>query len=278
MSDLLQAAGETWLRQAIAFGPLFVLGALLFFVQRWTQTNIVRVIGWRGLVYWTGWIGTPIHEASHWLIGKVFAVRILEVRLFSPDPESGVLGYVRYRIPRLRLVELPQIVGTFMMGIAPLFGGTLALLALRLVLVDEIADAPFLNAANRFAANLPSASLETLVDDFGTLVYESYRPLFEGRASDVWLWVYVYLSLAIGTHLAPSTADLKGGVRGFLAVAVLVFIANVVALALGADVASATGDLGRVLAPMATLLAFGLALNVGHGAVAFLLARVRRFI
>ena len=66
MVDTITAAGEATVRQLVlGVGPLFVIGALLYVCQRWTQRLLAQVIGWRGVVYWTGWLGTPVHELSH---------------------------------------------------------------------------------------------------------------------------------------------------------------------------------------------------------------------
>ena len=276
VTEVLRTASEAWLRQAIGgLGPLFMISALLFWVQRWAQHAWARVIGWRGVIYSTGWIGTPIHEISHLIVGRLFGVRITDFRLFSPDPNSGVLGYVSYRIPRWRLVELPQIVGTFLMGIAPLFGGAAALILLRYVLVDRAEDAAFVAAAQTFSETLASDAPGAAIDPFGALMTESFRPVWN-NAQDPRTWIYVYLSVAIGAHLAPSRADLKGGLRGFVVLAALGFIANVVATAQGAATASATATLAAWTAPMATLLAFALALNVGYGSIALALGLLRR--
>ena len=279
MAELILAASNAWLRQLVGgVGPVFVLGFLIFWVQRWTQLSWVQTIGWRGLVFWTGWIGTPIHELSHVIVGKLFGVRIEEVSLFNPDTRSGVLGYVRYRLPRLRLTELPQVIGTFFMGIAPLFGGAFALLMLRLVLLDPESNTTFFDAASAFATALPNAEIVTLGSDFIHLVAESYRPIFEGHGRNLWLWLYLYASLAVGVHLAPSGADLQGALRGLGLIGVLAFIANLAVVGAGFDATSATSTIAEITAPVCTLLTLALALNVGHGAVAFALAAVKRMI
>lgn len=279
MPDMIGAATEAWLRQLVGgLGPLFVLGALLFWVQRWTQLSLAEVIGWRGIVYWTGWLGTPIHELSHWIVGKLFGVRITEVNFFSPDREDGVLGYVRYQVPRLRAGELPQVMGTFLMGIAPLFGGALVLWGARLALLDPQADEPFYSAATTFAQDLGNEPMGHLVRDFFELVQLSFRPILENAANDPKIWVYLYVALAVGAHLAPSRADLRGGQRGLILLALLALFANVVALASGYDPNHAASYLARVTAPLTTLLTLALVLNVGHGAVAFAAAQTRRLV
>ncbi|MEM7676547.1 MAG: hypothetical protein AAF449_11140 [Myxococcota bacterium] len=276
MTDLFVIAAAHWLRQLVfGLGPLFAMGFLLFWLQRWTQRCVVRVVGWRGVVYGTGWIGTPIHEASHVLVGTLFGVEIYEVKLYAPDPVSRVLGYVNYRIPQLSLGELRPVVGTFLMGIAPLFGGALALLVVRFLLVDSEIDRAFAQSAQALAGQLPAGDLQTLPAAFANLMAASYAPVLD-HPQNPWLWLYVYLSLAIGTHLAPSAEDLRGGRRGLIVLLLLSYFANVFALLIDAEPARATALLAQISAPMVTLLAFAFSLNLGLGAVAFALALLRR--
>src|SRR4051794_35631225 len=126
LRDLL----DTWLRQLVALLLLpALLGALLHVTERGTQTWLQRAIGWKGVIWWTGWLGTPVHELSHALVSLAFLHRIHEVKLFLPHPEDGVLGYVRYSIvaspPHTLARRWLGIFGTFFSGVAPLFGGSL---------------------------------------------------------------------------------------------------------------------------------------------------------
>lgn len=270
MGQLIEVAAESWLRQTVgAFAPMFLIGALLFWVQRWTQTTLVRLLGWRGLVFSTGWIGTPVHEVSHVLVGKLFGVRILEVRPFEPDERSGVLGYVRYVVPRLRLSELHQVVGTFLMGIAPLFGGALALLACRWLALGREENARFLEAGRAFAFALSSDRPPAVMEAGWNLLQQGYAPILERAPQDPWLALYLFASFAIATHLAPSQADLRGGMRGLLILLLVGLTGNVVALAAGADVSIVTALLAEATGPLTTLLSLALSLTVGFGAVLF---------
>src|SRR5438445_154926 len=112
-----------------------VLGVLLHVTERGTQTWLERAIGWKGVVWWTGWLGTPVHELSHAAVSLCFGHRIDELKLFEPHPEDGVLGYVKYSYPTSPAWRHGLgTVGSFFSGVAPLFGGSLVLLvALRLL-------------------------------------------------------------------------------------------------------------------------------------------------
>ena len=74
-----------WRQVVLGTGTLFVLGALLYLVQHGTHRYLSRLIGFRGIAWTTGWLGTPVHEFSHALVGKLFGLTITEVKPFAPD-------------------------------------------------------------------------------------------------------------------------------------------------------------------------------------------------
>jgi hypothetical protein len=91
----------------------FVILALYKIQQIWCL-----LLG-RKAVYFTAWIGTPIHELSHTLVHLLFGHEVIKVVLFKPEPETGVLGYVTYKYDTSSILHN---VGCFFAGIAPLVG------------------------------------------------------------------------------------------------------------------------------------------------------------
>jgi len=269
----LTALLNIWFRQVVALLLLpTILGAVLHYTERGTQANLERAIGRRGMVWWTGWLGTPIHELSHCLVGILFGHRIEEVRFFDPHPHDGVLGYVRYSLPENRALRPYAVVGQFFSGIAPLFGGSLALL-LALELLAPRPERVF-EEAERFAFALEHASLAQASQDFLALVRGIYEGLFAEGAASVRPWVFLYVALAVGAHLAPSPADLEGGALGFAILLVLALLVDLVALLAGAAPARAVGALGHAAGAVSALLLVALVLNVGNLAFAFVLGTV----
>ncbi len=281
MSDVaLGALSALWRQVALGLGPVLVLGALLYAVQWATHRMLGRAIGFRGIVFWTGWLGTPVHELSHYVVGKACGLDITEVKPFAPDPDTGVLGYVKYRRPPLRLTSLHKVIGTFAMGIAPLLGGSLALWGAWTLLVQPAAGDEYAHAVRAFAALVARGDVAGVPNGFARLSYSLHDAVFAAGAAHWQPWVFLYVALAVGAHLAPSTADLRGGALGAAALAVLAYVANVVALALGAAPADAAGALARGSASIVALLVLALVLNVfnlaGAAALAFVVTRLRR--
>ena len=208
---LLRELLDAWFRQLLALLLLpAALGVLLHVTERGTQAWLRRAIGWKGVIWWTGWLGTPVHELSHAIVSALFGHRIHEVKLFEPHPEDGVLGYVKYSIP-----DAPWwrwwlgTIGTFFSGVAPLFGGSLVLL-LALRFLAPGADGIFAEA-QRYARTLGLAAASDVLPGFVGLVRSVYTGIFSDGLANPRPWVFLYVALAVGAHMAPSPTDLKGG-------------------------------------------------------------------
>jgi hypothetical protein len=266
---LLTELLDGWFRQLLALLLLpGLLGALLHVTERGTQAWLRRLIGWRGVVWWTGWLGTPVHELSHALVSLAFGHRIHEVKLFEPHPEDGVLGYVRYSIrERPAWLKWYGTVGTFFSGVAPLFGGSLVLvLALRLLAPG--AEGVFA-AAERYATSLGAAQAGSPITGFVALVRAVYASVFADGLATVRPWLFLYVALAVGAHLAPSPADLKGGARGFLVLVSLLLVFDATLLVAGGSPRAAIGPFAHLASLLSAVLCVALVLNVGNLGVAF---------
>jgi len=269
---LLGALDALWRQLVLGLGLVFALGALLYAVQWATHRALQRAIGFRGIVIWTGWLGTPVHEFSHYVVGRLFGLDITEVRPFAPDPATGVLGYVAYRRPKLSLKTLHKVVGTFAMGIAPLFGGTAVLWAAGKLLIDPGADGRFRREARELTELVTTGGIADVARGFYELSASLYDAVFQNGAGDWHAWLFLYVALAVGAHLAPSSADLKGGSRGFFVLCGLGFAANVVALIAGAQPAAAVAPLATASSWAAALLVLALVLNLGNLALSSVLS------
>jgi hypothetical protein len=275
--DAIVRAFEATLRQlVIGLGPLFLTGTLLFFCQRFTQKLMSRVIGWKGIVYWTGWMGTPVHEASHWLVGKLCGLEITEVKLFSPDERTGVLGYVKYVVPELKPSQLHKVVGTFLTGMAPLFGGTLVILLAWVVLIHPEADGRYGREIQEFMQLAATGAPQEVATGFKELQESVYGAVFAHGPKHPQSWIFLYIALAVGAHLAPSRADLQGGLVGFVVLLVLAILGNLGAVAAGYDPEKVTQALSRGTAPLTVLLVFALSLNLGNLSLASSLAGIKK--
>jgi len=276
IGDLLgrAAAGgarETLVQALTLFLPLVGIGFLLHAEARFLQGRLAARFGW-GSVLVTGWIGTPVHELSHALACLVFGHRIREIALFRPDPESGVLGYVRHTWnPRNPYASA----GNFFIGLAPLAGGGAVLFLLLWVFFPGTArealsgfgaepagtDAGFLSVLR-----IPAATSLRVLGDLLRLEILGSWPF----------WLFLYLVLCIGSHLGPSPSDFRSARPG-LAVLLLVlflFLANAALIILGVGPQVPTLWLARLIGPPLSLLAVGAVLFAAAGVPALALTKL----
>ncbi len=198
----------TGLQLVAVFGFFLVTGFVLSVLQTFTQKQYYQSIGWLGIL-WTAWIGTPIHELSHYLVAKLFFHRIDSVSLFKPNHQSGKLGEVLHSYnPR----NWFQQIGNFFIGAAPLLGGVLVLWLLFIWLLPNSAEV-------RQAISQLQLNVASLTSIFKTLFSSTnlHNPRF---------WLFIYLSFAVASHLAPSPVDQKSMWRGLVWLIALLLIIN----------------------------------------------------
>lgn len=213
MNFLLAVAIITGKELATVLGFFLVIGFVLSELQKFTQRQYYQSIGWLGIL-WTAWIGTPIHEISHWILAKFFGHHIESVSLFRPNKASGKLGEVIHSYnPR----NLYQQIGNFFIGAAPLLGGVLVLAALFYWVLPNSRE--ILSLINALEVTRPLEALqqgwEILLRLFSSTNLHSYQ-----------FWIFIYLSFAVSSHLAPSSFDQKSMWKGLLWLAVVLFIIN----------------------------------------------------
>ena len=201
-------------------------------------------------VLWTGWLGTPIHELSHAAMCWVFRHKIKEIALFEPDRNSGRLGYVVHTFDTRNRF---QRVGNFFIGIAPLIGGSIALAVLLWMFYPEAARSALELTGQNAEGDAIEKSIGIATTIFGNVIngQNFFTPRF---------WVFIYLVLCVGTHMAPSPSDYEGAWNGvFIFGAVL--IAGVFLLAVaGVDSDSMVNTMVGTMGPLFAILGLAVVL------------------
>lgn len=249
-------------------GPPVLASLVLHWTERRLTLGLTRLAG-RGAVLITGWLGVPVHELSHAAMCVLFRHRIEKLVLFQPDPKTGTLGYVSHswnaRSPW-------QVLGTFFIGVAPLAGGSAAILALLHFLapgalrVPDVAlpagpgDAAGWVALGRALRDAAANAARTI---FAPENLASWRP-----------WLFLYLALCVGSHISPSGPDLKGSLPGGLVFVALLLVGGAIAFAAGAGprVVSIAWSAGLVVGLVLALVA---AVNLPLAVIVPLLGRLR---
>ncbi len=207
----------------VVFGMLIALGRRIF----------CRLLGPAGprVLLITGIVGTPIHELGHALMCILFGHRITEMKLYSPEAENGVLGYVKHSYnPR----NIYHQIGNFFIGVAPIICGSGVLLLLMNFMLPDM-----------FATVLDSLSgFEGMSSDLGDIASTSFSVLLDvvktvfdfSNAGNVLWWLFIILAIMIAGHMEVSGADIKGGLGGFFFIAVLLAIADTVLYFIDTDI------------------------------------------
>ena len=269
MMDRIFAGALTVLTAiGLLFGPPAAASVVLHWTERRMTGGLMRVAG-RWAVLITGWLGVPIHELSHALMCVIFRHRIEKLVLFHPDPETGTLGYVSHSWNRKNPLH---VVGAFFIGMAPLLGGSAAILLLLHLLVPGALAVPQVALP---AGPGDSAGWSALGHGLWGALEHTMRTMFSPGNVGGWrLWVFLYLSLCIGSHVSPSPQDFKGSLLGGLAVFALLIVGGGIAVAVGAGprLASLAWTAGL---STGLLLSFVAAINLPLALAASFLGRFR---
>lgn len=208
---------------SVFFGGAFILSQ----IQKLSNSLIVRMIGYKGMIF-VSFPGVVVHELGHLALCWIFLHRVNRVRFFEVNQASGSLGYVSHSY---NLRSTYQQAGNFFIGMAPLIGGSLAIYFLVNHFFSSELTNPFDPSGNYNLAT-------TLFDNIPT-----HLTFFTDTTSSIMsgLWTYVikepwygllltFIMISIALHASPSRSDLHGALSGGIAIAILVFLLNTIAL------------------------------------------------
>jgi hypothetical protein len=195
-----------------ATAAVLVLAALcawlLHRVERSASRHLSHHYGWRSVMA-TAWLGTAVHELSHLVFCKLLGLRVVAYKLFDPDPRTGTLGYVFYAqddsglwaaVRRVAVAAAPLVMGTFLL-----------LVSLRLLVPEAFPGSTATGIG-------PINSLGALATGLGETLSRVFNP---GRLTDWRFWLFCYVCLCVGHHMAPSRTDLRNTWPGLMVLTAL---------------------------------------------------------
>ena len=228
-----------------------------YYMNRLTYATLTSILGAKSVIYTTGWIGTPIHETSHLIACWIFRLKVVKFRLFEPDYDAMSLGYVEYLINKNSVY---QRIGCFFVGIAPLLGGTIAILGLGWFLLPGF---------NTLLIDLLNPTVEEHGYDFtryaalvGDACFRSIKVIIDPANWVTWqFWIFVYTAGSISCHFTPSRSDLEGIGPGILTLIALIIAGNTIATFGGFNAVIYNAHFGNYLGIVVSLL--GITLGIG---------------
>ncbi len=192
------------------FFPIIFCCIILNVLSREQNRRLYSIGGWKALLV-TAWIGTPIHEFSHYLFAVLSFHKVQDLKLFQPDAETGSMGYVAhsYRIDNF----YQAVIGNTFIAVAPFFGGAAAIYLISSFVFPEFA---------LFADHVPRVYYLTIDNAlewksyllFGKTAFHFFTYLYDTFFSpdmlrDWKLYVFLFLMLGIANHLSPSASDFR---------------------------------------------------------------------
>ncbi len=170
--------------------------------------------------YFTGFIGTPIHELAHALFCIIFGHKITDMKLFQISSDDGTLGYVSHRYNPKNLYHQ---IGNFFIGIAPI-----TVIAGLLVLFSHLLLPDFADAVVSMAGEVQIGEWDKFFAGFWNVIV-----LFFSFIGTWQWWVFMLIGFFLALHMTMSPADLKGAMGGLGFLLLALAIADVIMVFVG---------------------------------------------
>ena len=215
---------RTCLETLYLTGIIILAGLLLGLLQNSATRNFQRSLGNNAIMV-TGFIGTPIHELSHAFCAIIFRHKITGIKLFQRPDENGVMGYVEHSYNKNSIY---QQIGNFFIGIAPIFGGILAIIGLMRLLVPQAFEM-------FFQILVDSVNFET----FNQVTLEGIANAYLGllklifsleNFQNLYFYIFLFVAICISSHMSLSPADIKGAFKGLVTIFLFLLIFNALGL------------------------------------------------
>ncbi len=232
------------------FGIFFVLGFILTKIQKWTNEQYAKSIGWKGILF-TAWFGTPIHELGHVIFATIFRHKITAIELFEPNPKTGGLGHVEHTF---HPYSLYQRMGNFFIGAAPMIFGSIILVTLLYIFVP--------NAKEIFLSlNQSEYTIQTIFSSLGQSLIHFFSL---ANLQNTIFYVFLYLSFCIASHIAPSDQDLKNMWSGFTWMVILLIIINAIPVFIGVDLNQYIANMYSVMMIAVAIFLYAIMISLAH--------------
>jgi hypothetical protein len=226
---LLKVVQTTASQLFILLGPGLILALIMYYVSNYQRNLAAKLFGFNFWIYFTA-IGTAIHELGHAVFALLFGHQITDLRLFDPQEEgdgSVSLGYVRHSHQN----TLYQTIGNFFIGIGPIILGSIVIYFSSKYLVSSNLFYSFKELSINTSTFTSLDSLWSFIQDVAINAKQMLGMLLQAENFTRWqFYLFIYIALAVGSHVKLSLSDLEGAWEGFIPLVGLIFMINLVTL------------------------------------------------
>ncbi|NNU78114.1 hypothetical protein [Clostridium estertheticum] len=221
MNTLIDLIIKTCVDTIYMTGMIILVGFILGFLRNHSIENFQRSFGWKAVAI-TAIIGVSIHELSHAILCLVFRHKISKLVLLQRKDENGVLGYVNHAYnPN----SIYQQTGNFFIGIAPIFGGISAIIALMYTIIPKTYNQFIsISMVNINITKINSVSLNGILNSYIDLIKIIFSVT---NFSKPYFILFLFLAICISSHISLSSADIKGASKGLIVIFFIVLALNV---------------------------------------------------
>lgn len=249
----------------------FAFGLLLYILARGARSLFVNAGAESVDIYLTGWIGVPLHELGHALFCVIFNHKITDIQLFKPDKNDGTLGYVTHSYnPK----NWYQAVGNFFIGCGPIILGALMLYFITVLFFSDTFVLQKMSLIPQ--KNISFVSFFTTIWHFLQQAFVSFWQFFKQQNFSSWqFWVYMYLSLAISSHMELSLPDIRTMLRGLLVLCAILLLSALVAEVFDFSLAAMFSS-SLIMNYLYALLLFAICVSTLNFVITFVITRIIR--
>lgn len=202
-------------------GMIILFGLILGILRKNSIKNFQRSFGIKSILI-TGFIGVPIHEISHAIFCLIFRHKITDIKLYQEPDEDGTMGYVNHSYNPNNAY---QQIGNFFIGVAPIFGGIVSIIALMRLIIP--------NTYNGFVeVSIGNLQITTLNKNILNEVMVSYCYLVKtiftfSNFKNPYFYIFLFIAICISSHISLSYADMNNCLNGLSVLLLFVFILNI---------------------------------------------------
>ncbi len=212
-------------------GVLFVFGFILYLLARFTRTTYAKTAGSKLDVGITGWLGTPVHELGHALFCIIFRHRIVEIKLYNPNPSDGTIGYVNHTY---NSSSTYQRIGNFFIGVGPIIFGAIVIYAALYYLIPNAREVlSGIDAQSKVVAGAAHGHFAAILASLKATTLVTLKSLFNpANFSSYLFWIFLYISMCVASHMELSPPDIKGALSGLISLVVFFLLFNLIIMLL----------------------------------------------